>query len=183
MGGAIRVLAFPHPDRRRRAHLLNQCPELIWLQTSDGRTPAVHIQRKDSTLTLLYTHGNAEDLGDILDLLRHTSTLLDVSILAVEIPGYSISEAEQPSEELMYEAAENAYAYLVTTLGIPPERIVPYGRSLGSAPAVHVASNHPEIRGLILVSPLKSGGHAFAGEVISFLGSWVNPFKNYEKIE
>mmetsp|Transcript_65212 Transcript_65212/g.103319 ORF Transcript_65212/g.103319 Transcript_65212/m.103319 type:complete len:269 (+) Transcript_65212:27-833(+) len=184
MGAAIRTLAFPHPPRQHRANALRRCPELVWVQTqTGGKTPAVHIKIPNSRLTLLYTHGNAEDLGDIVDLLRHTASACEADIFAVEIPGYSISEAEGPSEELMYEAVDAAYDYLVRDLQVPPSQIVPYGRSLGSAPAVHVASQHPEIRGLVLVSPLKSGGHAFAGPTISWFGYYIDPFKNYEKIE
>merc|ERR1711916_19871 len=41
-------------------------------------------------------------------------------------------------------------------VGIPDNRIVLIGRSLGSGPAVQAGVNHPEIAGMALVSPLKS---------------------------
>jgi hypothetical protein len=183
MGGVIAAMVFPHPPREHSAHRLRNHPSKIDLQCpTAGKTPAIHLQNPQSDITLLVTHGNAEDLGESLDGLQNMMQSCNVSIFAVEYPGYSISEAKAPSEAFCLEAVETAYNHLVDELKIDASRIVPYGRSLGSGPAVHVASIHPEIKGLVLISPLESGARAVFGKVTSSVGYPLDPFKNYRKI-
>lgn len=183
MGAAIRALAFPYPERTQSAKQLKNCSNLVWVTTKTaGKTPAVYLQKTGAPLTLLYTHGNAEDLGQSLPMISHMSSLCNASVFAVEYPGYSISEASGPSEAFCYEAVEAAYDYLVKELQVPPKSIVPYGRSLGSGPAVHLAAQQPDLAGLVLVSPLESGGRAFTNKTISIIGYGIDPFKNYMKI-
>ena len=62
--------------------------------------------------------------------------------------GYGRSDG-RPSEKACYEDAMAAYGYLVTELKIPPERIIIFGRSVGGAPSLELASKKPAA-GLIL---------------------------------
>merc|ERR1711974_310850 len=82
----------------------------------------------------------------------------------------------------MGEAVEAAFQHLVTTQGIKPENVVPYGRSLGSGMAVDLASRHPEIKGMVLQSPLESGARAMLNKTVGYIGYFTDPFKNYTKI-
>lgn len=183
MGCVVGVLAFPHPPRSDSANRLRNCDKLVWLQTrTGGKTPAVYFQQPGAKFTLLVCHGNAEDVGQSLEVLSKQASMCNASVFAVEYPGYSISEASAPSESLCYEAAEAAYTYLTQQRQVPPSCVVPFGRSLGSGPAVDVASKHPEIEKLVLVSPLESGARAFFNKTISCLSYPVDPFKNYKKI-
>ncbi|GAB5365403.1 hypothetical protein AAMO2058_001054800 [Amorphochlora amoebiformis] len=77
-----------------------------------------------------------------------------------EYPGYGHLPGT-PTESAVYTAARQAYNYLTKELDIDPMNIVVYGRSLGSAPAIHIASGGgmrgpPQIRGLVLQSPILS---------------------------
>src|SRR5262249_3224266 len=56
-----------------------------------------------------------------------------------------------PSERGVYADVDAAYAYLTRTLGVDPGRIIAYGRSVGSGPAVDLATRHP-LAGLVLES-------------------------------
>jgi len=155
----------------------------VWLNTATvGRTPAIMEDRPGTKFTLLYVHGNAEDLGQLVPMLNDMATQCDASVFAVEYPGYSISDAPDPGEHRCYEAVEAAYDYLIRTKGIPPENVVPFGRSLGSGSAVDLASKHPEIKGLVLQSPLESGARAVLNKTVGFIGFFADPFKNYMKI-
>ena len=70
MGGTISSLAFPAPDMPKsfyEGELLRR-HDLIYLTTSAGeRIPCVHKKAGSANaakpLTLLYSHGNAEDIG------------------------------------------------------------------------------------------------------------------------
>jgi len=54
-----------------------------------------------SIVTLLFSHGNAEDLGMIVSSLMGIATLLDVNVFAYEYTGYGQSSGE-PNEENVY---------------------------------------------------------------------------------
>ncbi|MGY2717799.1 abhydrolase domain-containing protein 17 [Thermostichus sp. MS-CIW-19] len=119
------------------------------LTTADGlQISAVYLPNPEATYTLLYSHGNAEDLGDILPRLAGLQQG-GFAVLAYDYRGYGTSEGI-PSEAAAYKDIEAAYAYLVEQ-GIPPERILVYGRSVGGGPSVYLAAQKP-VGGLILES-------------------------------
>lgn len=119
------------------------------LTTADGlQISAVYLPNPEATYTLLYSHGNAEDLGDILPRLVGLQQG-GFAVLAYDYRGYGTSEGI-PSEAGAYKDIEAAYAYLVEQ-GIPPERILVYGRSVGGGPSVYLAAQKP-VGGLILES-------------------------------
>ena len=64
------------------------------------------------------------------------------------IPGYGLSEGK-PSEEGCYEAVEAVYDYVVNQLDRDPEKIIMWGRSLGTGPSLYLASRR-KVGGLIL---------------------------------
>jgi fermentation-respiration switch protein FrsA (DUF1100 family) len=104
---------------------------------------------------LLICHGNA---GNISEAGRpyHYAGLraLGLSLFAFDYRGYGESEGA-PTEDGLYRDADAAYHYLRDTLGVPAERIVLFGHSLGSAVAVELASRMPAA-GLILDAALSS---------------------------
>ena len=104
---------------------------------------------------LLICHGNG---GNISEAGRpyHYAGLraLGLSLFAFDYRGYGESEG-MPSEEGLYRDADAAYRYLRDTIEVPPERIVVFGHSLGSAVAVELAGRVPAA-GLILDGALTS---------------------------
>eukprot|EP00918_Siedleckia_nematoides_P008379 GHVU01018170.1.p1 GENE.GHVU01018170.1~~GHVU01018170.1.p1 ORF type:complete len:258 (+),score=21.25 GHVU01018170.1:591-1364(+) len=127
---------------------------LIWLTTKlNERIPAFFINRNAKT-TVIFSHGNAEDLGMISGYFREWSESFGVNIFAFEYTGYGLASGKA-SEEHAYADAEAAYEYVTKRQKIPGEQIVLYGRSLGSAVCVNLAMTH-KVRGLILQSPLLS---------------------------
>ena len=91
-------IAFPRPDPDRSREALESRPnDLVYLTTAKGlRIPAIYVKNKSATskFTIIYSHGNAEDIGLSLPYLDLMSGLLDVSVFAYEYPGYSLSEGE-----------------------------------------------------------------------------------------
>ena len=93
--------------------------------------------QKPKGLTILYSHGNAEDIGRIEIFLQ--SWVKDGwSVLAYDYPGYGHSSGK-PSEEGCYDAIDTAYQYLIEKLEIPPSKIIVWGRSLGTGPSCYLA--------------------------------------------
>lgn len=125
-------------------------PGILKIRTADGGTiSAVRLESADAELTILYSHGNAEDLGDVRPFLEALQAN-GFDVLAYDYRGYGTSHG-RPSERNAYRDAEAAYRYLVTDLGLPPERIIAYGRSLGGALGCHLAAQSP-LGGLVLDS-------------------------------
>ncbi len=154
---ALNVFAFFYAERLiflPRPKSYEDSPEILKLTTQGGeKISALYLPNPIATYTVLYSHGNAEDLGRIRQRLEHLKNL-GVSVFAYDYRGYGTSQGK-PSEQNAYQDMEAAYRYLIDTLGIAPSQIILYGRSLGSGTSVEIASREP-IAGLILESPFTS---------------------------
>lgn len=121
--------------------------------TDTEEISAVYLPNAQATYTLLYIHGNAEDLGDIRPVLDRLHSW-GFSVFAYDYRGYGTSDG-QPSEANAYQDAEAAYRYVTQQLKIPPEQIILYGRSVGGGSATELATHH-SVAGLILESTFTS---------------------------
>lgn len=63
----------------------------------------------------------------------------------------------QPSEQDTYADIEAAYKCLEDSYGVKEEDIILYGQSVGSGPALELATHLPRLRAVILHSPILSG--------------------------
>lgn len=131
--------------------------ERVEIPTEDGVTLvawAVPAGADSTGLWLLICHGNAGNLSEF-DRPVHYAGLreLGLSLLAFDYRGYGESGGA-PSEEGLYRDADAAYRYL-RQRGVPAERIVLFGHSLGSAVAIDLASRVPAA-GLIVEGALTS---------------------------
>ena len=125
-------------------------PDVIKIRTADGeRISAKFYEDKDAKYTILFSHGNAEDIG-----LNESFALqlrdAGFNVLAYDYRGYGTSESS-PSDENAYADIDAALDYLVATRGISADRIILHGRSLGGAVAVDLAARK-DVAGLILES-------------------------------
>lgn len=115
---------------------------------------------KSTNRLILYFHGNAEDIHATKTFLAWLSVNTQCNVLAVDYVGYGRScSTEVPTEQNMHETAEALLEYATATLGHKMHTVSLMGRSLGSIPAVYLASK-PEnagLQGLVLISGLASG--------------------------
>src|SRR5213592_2090684 len=102
---------------------------------------------------LLWFYGNGENIASIGAIVRDFQPP-GAALLVVDYPGYGGSGG-RATEAALYDAADAAFAALARRPEVDPHRIHVYGRSLGSAVAVHTAARHP-VAGLILESPFTS---------------------------
>ena len=87
---------------------------------------------------LLYAHGNAGNLSDRAENIRIWQSHLAIDFLIFDYRGYGKSDGD-PSEQGLYRDSRAAYRWLLDERGVPPERIVLFGRSLGGAVAMELA--------------------------------------------
>jgi abhydrolase domain-containing protein 17 len=145
---AERLIFLPPAERYART------PEILLISREGGGTvAAVHLRNPRARYTVLFSHGNAETIGDgggYLEAMRRAG----FSVLAYDYAGYGLSTG-RPSERGAYADADAAYDYLTRQAGVPPERIIVHGRSLGGAVAADLASRRP-CAGLVLESTFTS---------------------------
>jgi pimeloyl-ACP methyl ester carboxylesterase len=128
-----------------------------------------------ATVALLYSHGNAEDIGDLIELFDAIAQA-GIAVLAYDYPGYGLSKGT-PNEQSCYETAEKGYSFLTVQQKIKPENIIILGRSLGSGPACYLAEKYP-VRGLIVES-----GFLSVQRVVTRIGLLpVDTFPNVDRI-
>lgn len=98
---------------------------------------------------VLYFHGNGETVAGNVGLQRvlHRAGW---DFVAVAYRGYPGSEGA-PSEDGIAADARAMWTYATETLGLPPDRIVFHGRSLGGAVATRLAAE-TNPRGMVLES-------------------------------
>jgi abhydrolase domain-containing protein 17 len=126
---------------------------LLLPRAGGGSVAAVHLVNPGARYTVLFAHGNAETIHDGAAFLREMRDA-GFSVLAFDYSGYGLSSG-RPSERAAYADADAAYDYLTGAAGVPPERIVVHGRSLGGAVAAELASRRP-VGGLVLESTFTS---------------------------
>ena len=118
--------------------------------------------------TVIYVGGNAEEVSFTLADPRWPR---DWSIVALNYRGYGASEGTPGERELSTDAL-SIYDAVAARDGIDRQRIVVFGRSLGTALAVHVAAERP-VAGVVLVSPYDSlaaiGNHHYPWLPVSLL--------------
>ena len=118
---------------------------------------------------LIWFYGNFETVSVLEPVLQNLRPP-GWGILALDIRGYGESEGK-PHEAGFYLDAEAAWDFLVDRPEIDSTKIAVYGRSLGSALALHLAATKP-VAGVILEAPFTSGpelGNQFYWWVPSFL--------------
>jgi len=135
------------------------------LRADDGvAVQAVHFPAPAGERTIVHFHGNGDSLRNVVPF-GATLARRGVGVLLVEYRGYG-SMGGAPTEQGLYLDAKAALDALAKD-GIPPERVVLSGTSLGTGVAAEMAA---EGRGaaLILISPYTSIPR-LAGRIAPFL--------------
>ena len=126
----------------------------VWLTAEDGTRLHGWFVPGEGEVTLLWFHGNAGNISHRVDNLLLFNRRLGVSTLIFDYRGYGRSEGK-PSEKGMYMDAEAAIEYLRSNYNVKDDRLIFFGRSLGCAVAVEMATRH-QTKGVILESPFTS---------------------------
>jgi fermentation-respiration switch protein FrsA (DUF1100 family) len=101
--------------------------------------------------TIIYFGGNAEEVSWTISDARWPR---DWTIVGVNYRGYGASEGK-PGEPALTADALAIYDAVAKRDDVDPRRMVVFGRSLGTAIAIHLAAERPAA-GAILVSPYDS---------------------------
>jgi fermentation-respiration switch protein FrsA (DUF1100 family) len=149
----LMIIAMFFPDQvifQPQRSSYSDAADVIKIKTADGESISAKLYENESaTYTILFSHGNAEDIGmnePFAWRLRDSG----FNVLVHDYRGYGTSDGS-PSEEKVYADIDAAYEYLIKEKGIASNKIILHGRSLGGAVAVNLSSQK-EVAGLILES-------------------------------
>jgi pimeloyl-ACP methyl ester carboxylesterase len=131
---------------------------------------------------ILFLHGNNEDVSSGKSYCQWLADKTDMNVITCDYPGYGFSTG-QPSEQGISSAAVALLDYTLSKLNHKMHEIILLGKSLGSTPAIHLASQPAchSLGGIILVSPVASAVRCLPGSsklpnfILTELDSWVLP--------
>jgi fermentation-respiration switch protein FrsA (DUF1100 family) len=165
---------FPAPDFD--CHLVEQLSdELIYIPTKNLKEyiPCLFLSNRISRLHknfVIFFHGNAENIFLSRQMAHGLLDKLNMNIIIVEFPGYSIYKGEASAEKIL-ENTTVVYDYIKTTFNLEDKNIFVFGRSIGTSPAIYLASMRRP-NALITISAFTSI-KAVADNLVGFLKIFV----------
>jgi fermentation-respiration switch protein FrsA (DUF1100 family) len=113
--------------------------EPIRLKLKDDTTiSAWYIPHPQASNTVLFFHGNGGNMSHRASSIS-VFQQLKLNVLIIDYPGYGESDGS-PTEQGIYQSADAAWQYLVSDKKLNSKNIIIFGRSLGGAVAVDLAS-------------------------------------------
>ncbi|MDH5638179.1 MAG: alpha/beta hydrolase [Nitrospinota bacterium] len=107
-------------------------------------------QGRRGALSIVYLHGNAENISHALGLVQMFQPS-GMNILLVDYRGYGHSQGA-PSADGIVEDAVAAVDWMKARQNTPAERVALWGRSLGAAAALGATEKRPGLAGIIVES-------------------------------
>jgi uncharacterized protein len=114
-----------------------------------------HDTSRPDAPVIIYFHGNGENIGDLsaVQFLTKMRTF-NVSLVVTDFPQFGLSTGAL-TEQSLVDAGDAVFAW--TKTAFPNSPIIVWGRSLGAAVAVQVASHHQaDVEKLVLTHPWTS---------------------------
>ena len=158
-----RLIFHPEPGADLRPEQVGVTGEDAFIATGDGvLIHSFFLPHAGATRAILFLHGNA---GNASHRLPNAAELMKLGnhVLLLDYRGYGLSQG-RPDEAGLYLDARAGLAHLTDAIGIPEDRIVVFGRSLGGAVAVDLVQDR-KVAGLILESTFPSIA-ALAGRML-----------------
>ncbi len=125
----------------------------FWVEVSGGdfRLSCYYYNKHPEAKTVIYFHGNGEEVSDTIRLFVPVFQQMETNLFLAEYRGYGMSGGT-PALSAMLADLEP----IIRATGQPPEKLVLFGRSIGSLYAVHGVSLFPNISGLIIESGISN---------------------------
>ena len=164
-------IVFPRPFCNFRM-LSNYEEELIYIPKSstDNKSYIPCIFMKDyishSKNIIIMFHGNAEDIFGARLMGETLVQKLRMNVLIVEYPSYSIYFSDPSAEEVLNNTII-IYDFVKNKFNIEDKNIYIFGRSIGTSPAIYLASQRKP-NALIVISAFTSI-KAVADNLVGFL--------------
>lgn len=148
--GTIEAIKIPHLGKNLRPSSRIHVACVIYRIRQDKVT--------ESTKTIIYSHGNATDIGAMHFMQIILAKGLKCNVVMYDYSGYGDSGGV-PLESNTYSDIEAVYDYVLknVSLGGKEKNVILYGQSVGGGPSCYLAAKRPGVGGLVLHSAFLSG--------------------------
>ena len=167
----LNAIIFPSPKYDKKKVTLFQ-EELIYIPNPnnlDDFIPCLFLPDTSSAMSknfMIMFHGNAEDIFNARNVGDDLKSLLHMNVIIVEYPSYSIYEGPPDTDKIL-DNTLIVYDFIKKTFGVSDNNIYIFGRSIGTSPAIYLASKRNP-NALISVSAFTSI-RAVANNLVGFL--------------
>ena len=177
---------FPRPNFD--FEMVERFKDLVYIPSGKGKEKYYipcflltnEISRSSKNFVIFF-HGNAEDIFLSRMMAEILLETLNMNIIMVEYPGYSIYEGS-PTAEKILENTTIVYDFIKKKFDLEDKNIFIFGRSIGTSPAIYLASVRSP-NGLLLVSSFTTI-RAVAKNLVSILSYLLkNRFLSEEYIK
>jgi len=121
--------------------------EPFWVENGDVQLACYYKEKHPDAMTVIFFHGNGEVVADYINLYVPLMDQLGCNCCLAEYRGYGMSSGDPTLVAMLSDVKA-----VVDALQKPREKIVLFGRSVGSIYAVHGVSVYPDIAGLVIES-------------------------------
>ena len=138
-GPITSMIFFPDPVLEYEPKDIGLSAETVTLNVSQGvDLYCWYIPASKNRPVLLYLHGNAGNISHRLSIAKGWADR-GFGCFMLDYRGYGRSSGQIHHEKDMTDDARAAYCWLRQERGIPAEKIVLYGESIGCAPSIDLA--------------------------------------------
>ncbi len=124
-------------------------PTPFWVECEGATLACAYHEISADAKTVIHFHGNGEVVADYLDGFPQLIGQMGCNCLLAEYRGYGNSSGRPQLGRMLHDLPE-----IIRAAGCPLEKIVLFGRSVGSLFALKAAELYPEVAGLILESAI-----------------------------
>lgn len=151
MAGSLQDPFLDHPELTSRYFYPwpNRFDQPFFVEGDGFRLGCRYLKVSEQLPTVIHFHGNGESVADYLEEFEQRVCGLGANLLLAEYRGYGMSTGTPALAAMLDDVP-----LIVAACGVPPEKLVFFGRSLGSLYAMHAASLYPAAAALIVESGL-----------------------------
>lgn len=109
-----------------------------------------------ASFTVVYFHGNGEAVADYIPWMSNQFADIGLNSLFVEYRDYGDSTGKAHLVAMLGDGEQ-----AIAAAGIPPQKVIAFGRSIGSLYAIELVHRQPVVAGLILESGIADPSERF----------------------
>lgn len=182
-----RWLIYPIPPRANPVSIpkivASTANEDVWIEGDGGvRLHGWYLSHPKPRATVLFFHGNGEDISNCGPEMARWRDVLAVNVLVIDYRGYGQSEGK-PSEKWLVSDGIKAANWAAERAQVLPSDLVLWGRSIGGGVAAGVAESI-DPRAMIMECTFDSLANVAAEHVRWIPVRWLmsNQYRSYQRL-
>ncbi len=124
-------------------------PQPFWVECEEARLACAYLETDAEAYTIVHFHGNGEVVADYLDGFPELLGRMGCNCFLAEFRGYGGSSGIPQLGRMLEDVQQ-----IIAAIKQPQNKLILFGRSVGSLFAVKAAEFFPDVAGLILESAI-----------------------------